>query len=296
MSRRLRFGLVITVALAGAVLVLIRTGVLFHSVPRSVSEMSGAQLADYAQALYQQLPMATADSLHSSEDYAGVLRNAAIEVYDDWTEQEAIEARDEIAAFVGAFLYQRFGQSSVESYKAWRREQGYELVPTSILIEGWQVPETYEYHYDEPYPGDDHFEEVFDRFWSRTRPDGEAPVQLVALASTVSGLDISFGVIGPEDPGNWHSLEGELGFEVWHGRTSGTHRNWWSLPNGGFRDRLTRGQRLRVALVGMVMEFDNQVRLPLQLYLFYDSQSGLWRIKSLTVNNDVRDTMPIIEY
>lgn len=289
-------GLVALVATGAVVLVLFRTGVLFPRVPSELSEMTAIQLGDYSQAIYLKLPTVQASDLESSMDYSLVLKNAATELYDGWTEDEASIAQSEITEFVGEFLYQRFGQTSVESYKTWRRAEGYVLRPTENLIVGWQVPETYEEHFGEQYPGDGRFEEVFDRFWLRTTPTGGAPVRLVAIASSSAGLDITLGELTPENPSNWHPLVGELGFEVWHGRSSGTHRNWWSLPGGGVRARLAEGQRLRIALVGVIVEFEDKVRLSFQLFLFREPESGKWRIKSLTVNNDARNTMAIIEY
>jgi len=270
-----------------------------HMFPRStvpVSEMNGRQLAQYAQGVYHGFRVESIADAPSPDAVLGFLEGAAIEDEDAAASGDLERDRDELLRFVAEFLYYRYVQGSVDVYKRWRREHGYVLKPTDRLIKTWTVPEDYELFFGEPYPGDDAFERVFDRFWNDgLSRKGEAS-RVVGVCVDPEARGVAFGSTSVEDPGVGPFFEGKLGVYLWLGRSGGTMRNWWSTPQGEFDDWLATVGRARLGTVSLIAQFESGDRFPMQVQFYQDPQSRKWWLLWITVNNVLDNSVGATEY
>lgn len=240
------------------------------------------------QRAYRQIGMRQLRELASAGDLVTMLQEAG----GDKTDAPAAAAeRDALLKHAGEFLYYRFVQPSPQAYRQWREANGYRFRDPEALRAGGLEAE-YAYWFDEPYPGDPHFVEVFDRMWEGSLGFRGGRSRPVALAMERSGVEVAFGQVDITWAEGFPRLSGEYDAETWHGlQQVALARDWWTDPHGGIHEELhrsesvERGARVRIALVGVVMEMLEGDRYPITL-TFYQDDSGnwwLWRMNALNV-------------
>ncbi|MCE7970101.1 MAG: hypothetical protein DYG93_00275 [Leptolyngbya sp. PLA2] len=183
----------------------------------------------------------------------------------------------------GDTIYFRLIQQSPEAYRAWRESSGY-VFRDAAAMRRELVPQDYEFLFQESYPGDDHIVSVFDRLWTVARDRFNGAAMPVALPAEGTGLAIAFGQIEFGQEIRLPVLSGTLPGDVWMGRSQIGFRNWWSDPEGGAMQALQRHGRLRVALVGVILELQSGERYPFS-FLYYQVPSGEWWLWRMNVLN-----------
>lgn len=263
----------------------------------SVGEMNANQLGVHGQRVYAKLAMTNISSTQSPDEVARLLDGAVVD--DQGVARGAVAASEsETSALLrqaGELLFYRHVQPSVEAYKQWRRAAGYRLVPTEYLINGYTVPQDYELIFAEKYPGDDRFEEVFDRFWAfGIGPEREGS-RIVGVSPAREARVVAFGRLSREDPGSWPLHDDGLGIHLWRARVGGELRNWWTPPGGELRPWLDEVGSARCAVVSLICEFASGRRFPIHLRYVQDPRSGNWWFVGMGVSNDVDQTVGTTE-
>lgn len=263
---------------------------------RPWGELSKPEQEDLSQAGYRRLPLRTLESLQSTDGVVAFLSglpslagSAGAPVSHAPEEAQsgpgAAADRARLIQLSAELIWHRYMQHDVEVYKAWRRGMGDELKPTPRLMKIWTVASDYEIIFDEPYPGDDRFEEVFDRFWLQGI-DGENRACRVTGICTGDGAEfLVFGSITAEEPGAWPRPQNRDGVPIWVGSRSATFRNWWTPPRE-LPDLLADHPAVKVAVLGLIVSYADGVRLPMLIQYFQDPASGHWSIHHLVVQNE----------
>jgi len=259
--------------------------------------MTRRELASYAQTVYRAFDMRSFDSEISADDLFEILKDPVIDDQVVGGANPAASPKDTeaIMQFVSELLVHRYVSDSVEEYKRWRRSRGYVLRPTRYLIEAYSVPEDYEIMFGEAYPGDDHFEKVFDRFWEYGLQRDDGSSRIVGVSRDPQTIVVAFGTISREAPGAWPIHLGTLGLDLWRGRTGAELRNWWSPPSGEFSEWLQDQGTLRCAIVSIVCEFASGRRFPVHLRFCQDARTGRWWFVGMGVSNDADGTVGTTE-
>ncbi|MBX3365556.1 MAG: hypothetical protein KF866_12435 [Phycisphaeraceae bacterium] len=265
---------------------------------RPWDELSKAEQDEFSQKSYQELQETPVSSLgdlegvrsHMSRIRWGVeggVRAFNVDRQFEGTSAAAID-RQILIELASELIYYRYMQSDVEAYKRWRRDLGYALKPTDRLLKVWSVAQDYETVFEEQYPGDEHFEQVFDRFWAHGLSGINKANRVLGLCEGPGAAYIAFGKVSQNRPGDWPFPEsagaGRPG-PVWVGTSASTHRDWWTAPHGEFADVLRGGQIIRVACLGIVVRYGDGIRLPMLLQFYQYPAGGQWWFRHFVVQN-----------
>jgi len=262
------------------------------SVP--VSQMNEHQLEAYGQRVFRRFTIAPITDMEEPEEVVRILRDPVVDSQDP-NQVPSDGDVQELLRLTGELLYMRYGQPSVDAYKRWRRGLGYRLEPTEYLIKAYTVPQDYEIIFGEPYPGDDRFEEVFDRFWEYGTGPERAGSRITGISMDPEARVVAFGRLSRENPGGWPIHDGELGIDLWRGRSGAELRNWWTPPGGEFRRWLNEVGSARCAIVSLICEFASGRRLPVHLRFVQDPASQQWWFVGMGVSNDVSQSVGTTE-
>lgn len=184
---------------------------------------------------------------------------------------------DSLRETVTEFLIERYTAATADDYIHWMQSQGYRFKsleqfeqkygPIAIRASAAGVQST------DP-------EEVFRAMWShppsrRAVPDGicadeKAPLIVVAKSNTNRRFTAT--------------LEGALGYELWHGGQIANCRVWMEAPVTREQIVLARGEAI-AAQVGVVATVPGAGRRPIHIALYLDPQHKRWWIDSVTVGN-----------
>lgn len=194
------------------------------------------------------------------------------------------------ANHVAELVYYRFLQESPSAYRSWMESRGYTLKPAAVI----KPKDEYEFFLDEPYPGDEPTERVFDDLWRETLAAGDGRSRPVAIADEQRGFTV---VTGDTDATGHHvpQLSGDLG-EYWEGKQGvALARLWWADPNGGIVNFVREHGTVHVAVVGFVMEMKGGDRYPFSMSLYRDHH-GDWWVWRINVHNVATDRLYQLEF
>jgi hypothetical protein len=188
---------------------------------------------------------------------------------------------DQVLDEAAEFIYYRFVTHDAAEFRRWRQATGAQPVPLETMVREKLPPKAYDYYTGEPMPTGASLEQVFDRLWSASTivPRCKA----VRISSERKGLAAAFGVLTRSDEQRV-PIGGEMAGEVWQGSISVSLPSWWhaQLSQG---DLLHRYGRIPYADVGMVMEFENGARYPVELTFYWDESTRLWRLEFVNLYN-----------
>ncbi len=257
---------------------------------RDLSLMSERELVRYGSAVYGAFETG---SIADAESPAAIADAVALNVVGEPPDTDSVDA---ITRFVAEFLFHRFTRPSLDEYIEWRREIGYQFLSDPALIKLWGIPTNYEYHYDDPYPGDAHLDLVFRRMWKDSLDRSGTDARIVAIATDNASQWITFATYSKESP-SWPTQTRGMSPHLWHGRTATTSRNWWLPPQGLFREWARQRDAVDVAVVAMIAEFKGGRRLPVQMQFFRDPDTGRWWHVGLSMHNvELQGRPAFVEY
>lgn len=297
-GRRWKIGASIgLVGVAVASVMLVRSGLFDapHHIP--LSEMTAEQLTDAAQVAFSEMRLVDFSEINASEELRQVLSIAPLHDASQAPPRGATQVaaprierdRVEVTSLAADFIFYRFGQPSLEEYKSWRRSLGYELAPSRRLIDVFRIPRDYEDLFDEPYPGGDRFEEVFDRFVQLGATVNGDQGKIVGCCADLDSMAVSFGYETSLGERELPWFTDGLGKYLWHGKSAGSWTNWWTPDEGEYQDVLQQQKALRLAEVGVIVQYASGKRLPLHISFYFYPPMGRWRLRGAGVSNDYWD-------
>jgi hypothetical protein len=193
-----------------------------------------------------------------------------------------------------SFFERRYMEPDAEKYIAWRRERGYNLKSYATMNSQWGVGKDYTEIVGSPPASEKDVESIFRTFFDVGLTLGGGVSRPVGLAQQRSGLAIAVGTVtSPSQPRPF--VSGELPSSVWHGKTSGTMRNWWEPPRSS-RDVLKRDRSLTWAEVGMICEFADGSRRPRIHSFYWDRVANRWMLDSICDYNADMSRVTALEY
>jgi len=217
-----------------------------------------------------------------------IRKRNAVNVNDDQMKQLVRE--------LSSFLYFRFSQDSVDDYLQWRRQDGYHLKSMREMIDPWFVDDSYVnfYKLGAKLPEDASVGDLFRQFWDAERSMKKPGDFARAIATDSKGLLVVPGNISKANPTE-PPLDGIIPFNLWYGAYNITLRNWWN-PHHSRDELLDKYDSIPCASVGIIMEFGDGSRRPLDLVYYYDPIDGRWILQSISENNFVNDGIAGLEY
>ena len=193
-----------------------------------------------------------------------------------------------------SFFERRYMDPVVEKYIVWRRERGFVLKSFSTMDAQWGVGKDYDQIVGNPPPDAKDLESVFRVFFDVGLTLGGGVSRPVGLPIERSGLAIAVGTVtSPSQQRPF--VSGELPSSVWHGKTSGTMRNWWEPPRSS-RDVLKQERALTWAEVGMICEFADGSRRPRIHSFYWDRVANRWMLDSICDYNADMTRITALEY
>lgn len=197
---------------------------------------------------------------------------------------------------ISSFLYYRFSQDSVDDYIHWRQGEGYQFKSMKEMIDPWFVDDSYVnfYKIGSSFPENARVEDIFRQFWDAEQSMKKPGDFAKGIATDSKGLLIVLGNISKANPVE-PPLDGKISFELWYGGNNITLRNWWN-PHHSRDELLYKYDSMPCASVGIVMEFIDGSRRPLDLVYYYDPMEGRWILQSVSENNFVNNGIAGLEY
>jgi len=185
---------------------------------------------------------------------------------------------------VGDFLHQRFVNPSAEEYRAWRAREGYQEIPIVEMFGQVLPPGAYTYYTGKPQPdaAGTTLAGVFAELWaaSMSRPGAK----LVGLAKDQRGQVVRFGELNKLNPNRREPAGGLIPAEVWVGKRNMSLPSWYRMPMS-IDDHIKKHGRVVYAEVGIIAEFDGNVRYPMVFTYFWDEDGKAWRLAYLNFYN-----------
>jgi len=250
------------------------------------------------QRVFRALPVSPLDSFGSAAEVEAHLR-AAIPAATDG--RVSPSAQDAVLKQAAELVFLHFVHGSPAEYREWRQARGYKLRDAASMRR-YAVASDYEYWFKEPYPGDEHLVEVFDRLWEATLSARGGRSRPVAIASGSGGIQVAFGRLdraGLDPPPEWFvesPKEAWEGTEAWEGKQQGLlGRDWWTDPNGGIREELRRRPSVSIAVIRFIMEMSAGDRYPIS-FTFYQSGDGSWWLWRVNAHNVAADRLVQLEF
>ncbi|MEZ6243938.1 MAG: hypothetical protein R3B57_12950 [Phycisphaerales bacterium] len=188
--------------------------------------------------------------------------------------------RDETIALFAA----RWLQSSPEAYVASRLDHGYELASLEGM-KNWAIEAAYEAAVGEPLPESATAEEAFAAVWSRPARARLNMFSLRGVVASPEGVEVARGRFCPGDHQRWPSLDGALGAGVWEGPGGVGYTNLFAPPGGNWEGRRRENDCFETVTLGVALEFDGGVRVPLHLHYWFDDRAGRWWLGQVTSVN-----------
>ncbi|MBX3363504.1 MAG: hypothetical protein KF866_01955 [Phycisphaeraceae bacterium] len=287
----------VAIAAAGvAIVALVRSGKLSAGKSIPVQKMSRAELASHTQVVLKPFPVtrfdatgALAEVREKMQQYAVLQPTSPGMARSSFPAGEVERQLPIVLELAADLVYHRFGQDDVHVYKAFRRSQGYELKPTDSLVNKWMIASDYQDMFHRPYPGNEHFERVFDEVWDFQKSFAGSRHMMAGLCLTPDTVVVSFYDKHYENPNTDGRIDGTLGPRVWVGGASGSLRHWWTPGAEDLHAALRRRKVVRMATVGVVAVFNDGKRLPILVRMYLAPESGNWRYAGLHYQNDYDD-------
>ena len=194
------------------------------------------------------------------------------------------------------FVYYRFGQPDVETYKKWRVDHGYRWRSMRDLIETWFVKDTYtRYFPDRQIPENPTPEQLFNEYWTvglDWHPEVNRPV---AICTDEDGLRVSAAIATPGNPRAGVILGEDDEQMIWHGAVVTGGRCWFDPPRSREQimaqyGKVTNGQ------VAAIIEFQGGYRCPLVVSALWDPASNQWMMETILLYNREIENRSAVEY
>jgi hypothetical protein len=254
------------------------------------ADITAERLRERGSEAYRQVDLIPLTALGSREE----VRQAVTAV--DFIDGELATAnqRTILLGEAADFLYYRYAQSSVETYKAWRLGEGYRWRPLEVMLDPWYVDRGYKVYFDEEPPPELDLEAAFDRFWSAALDYGDGANRVVALPGEAKGLLCRFSRVTRAKP-TAEPVGGEIPFELWYGGVAMTMRAWFEPPRAKSDVLAINGETL-AAEIGLVLEFADGRRRPLFLTYYWDPAGRRWWLEHVNQNNDDWRKVSALEY
>ena len=205
----------------------------------------------------------------------------------DFFNEPAIGAGPKGALLDGAaeFVFYRYFANSADEYMKWRRERGYTLVDLKTLDRIFLVKEMVQFFTGAPVPDDATSEWAFRESLRRILETEGGKHRAKGIASVKKGLVCVFGELTMLDRER-SPIQGEMPWELWRGGmgTGGTTPNWWRSTSD-LDDLVKKHKKVAFADLGIVMEYQSGLRVPIALTYLWDPELKSWRLTYFNTYN-----------
>jgi hypothetical protein len=200
--------------------------------------------------------------------------------------------RAALESYLSEFVSAWSGTS--DDYLRWREDQGDTIRSAEQVFGHTGAEPAYRWLTENPLPPLESDAELFKAMFEAAREYGDGANRPEAIALDVAGVLIHVETIA-KWPAKLAMLSGELPAEVWHGGRARGGRSWWS-PARTIDELLAMMEVAIVARVGIVFEFANGTRRPLQLTLFFDPGDMRWHLENIASMNFWDEPVAPLEY
>lgn len=288
-------------AAAGVVLFAVSGGIAYYMSGKSNYRANALTAAEYdskigaAQKIISSLPTI---EFASRAELVDVLATARPAVAVDRSAEDAdagtqitlsSEEIRQAADVVAELLVERFGAGATpESFAQWRKRSGYRERTMESLRAFRVLDDLYLARMGKPLPEKPEHASTFVEMW-RSEPTGgsagsgdiriNGPLRVVAdsRALAVSARNLTEG--NPVLP---DLREVDLPFEYWHGGSLMGWVSWWE-PATPDRELWTKFGRSKTVSFGMVLEYADGQRRPVQVWLVWDPDRSRWFVQGVGV-------------
>jgi hypothetical protein len=188
-----------------------------------------------------------------------------------------------------------FCQDSPQPYRQWREARGAKPIPKEEMIDDWLVPYAYGlYTGGKELPEGLTATELFDLMWRESRAHEAIATRVDAIAIEPAGLAIALHEATAEHP-DWPQVQAEPLGDVWSLRASGGSRRWFR-PDPEAEALIERGEKVLLADLALVVEFEDAVRRPIHTRWFHHEGAKHWKLQHMHITFPYGDISAIIEY
>jgi len=192
------------------------------------------------------------------------------------------------------FVRLRFIARDFDAYVAWRTGHGFRWKTLDSLEKTWTVVSDYPAVFGVPAPRDADIPRFMRDYWSIALDRTGGMNNPARIATHSPGVVVRLAHATSRNAAR-SLLDGSLGTTLWHGPSSATMRSWF-VPPTSRQKLIAEHGGVDAAEIGLILEFADGSRRPLQLGYFFDPVPSKWMLEHVNMNNTNAMTETCLEY